>query len=231
MDKSLKKTFNFENLLFSSILLTITIVGCIFRYHFIDYHSLWFDEGYTIIGAISNIFPFKNFLDGSTAKNAYPPLEFILHHFILKYYGISDLTARIVPCFFGIMAIPLIGFLGKKTASPFVGVCAALFIAFSPLNVYLSSEARYYSHIIFAVIVYTYFVTCFLEKQNIFRTILLFFSIIYIFNVSLLFLFAVPFIVIAVAIYDICKVKFIKLFFIHFISSFLKSIVFIYTFY
>ena len=177
----------YDSIVFIFAIFITTIFGAFLRIRYIDHHSLWFDEGYTVLGSINNIFPWKDFLSASTGRNLYPPLEFLLHHFVIKFFGISDITVRIVPCFFGIMAIPLLGVFGKKISNTIIGICASLLIAFSPLCVYLSSEARYYSHIIFAIIVYGYVTTLYIEKQNVVRTVLLLLAILYIFNISLLF--------------------------------------------
>lgn len=132
------KFFLLKNYLFQIVI--ITIIGLGFRIYGIVTVPVAFDEAHNILLSRSN----DPILMVKAAVEAYPPLYFFLWH---AWQSISNnlIFLRSLSLIFGVLTIPLIGFIGKKLFSRETGLIAAFLVAFSPSQIYYSSIARMYS--------------------------------------------------------------------------------------
>jgi mannosyltransferase len=74
-----------------------------------------------------------------------PPLYFILLDGWIRLFGGSEAGIRSLSALFGTATIPLAFVIGRRLASQRVGVVAAALVAFNPLLVWFSQEARPYA--------------------------------------------------------------------------------------
>lgn len=126
-------------------MLCVVAWGAFLRLYHLGSSTLWFDELASIELAIDD-----GGLTGvwqSIVEWGYPhpPLFIAILHLWFRVFGISEFTARIVPAFGGILAVPLLyryiaESVGKKAALE-----GAFLLAFSPYHIFYSQEARPYT--------------------------------------------------------------------------------------
>jgi 4-amino-4-deoxy-L-arabinose transferase-like glycosyltransferase len=85
------------------------------------------------------------------------PLMYFLNYYLIRpVMPLQELSLRLLPAVFGVLAIPTLYLMGRRLA----GARAALFMAFllavSPLHVYYSQFARYWSLVFLLSAVYPY---------------------------------------------------------------------------
>ena len=105
----------------------------------LEIKSLWYDEGYTVAFA-------QNSFAGIIAGAAQLELNTPLHYFALKLWmlgaGQSEFAMRLLSVFAGLITVAAAGRCSLRRASQPV---AMLFVALSPVCVYLAQETRMYS--------------------------------------------------------------------------------------
>lgn len=118
--------------------------------------SLWLDEAINVV--YSQKYNFIDFLTVYSLGDFHPPLHFGLLWIWTRFFGISEIAVRIPSVFFGVLTVWLTYLIGKnlfnEQSSPKgkkTGLVAAAILAFNPLHIYYSQEARMYSLAAFAV--------------------------------------------------------------------------------
>jgi mannosyltransferase len=132
---------------YMQILLSVTLVGFVFRFYHLGYNSLWLDEASTLTFAVKSL---PGIWQATTSGEFNPPLFYWLEHFMLTF-GNSEAVLRFIPAFLGFLTIPLIYLVGKEFIDRNAGLIAATAFAFSPFLIYYSQEARAYSLMLFFV--------------------------------------------------------------------------------
>ncbi len=125
------------------IILGISLLGLFFRVMNLGSKSLWLDEAFNVAVAKSGI----KALWTQTVETHHPPLHFILQRFWMRF-GESEIWLRMLPALFGASAIPLIYIFIKKLGRKDAAITAMGLVAFSPLLIWYSQEARPYSFIV-----------------------------------------------------------------------------------
>ena len=101
------------------------------------YHDLWYDE----IGTVNYAqYPWANW-------NA--PLYWILLHFWIKIFGISEFSLRFPSLIFSFSSVILVFLLGKDLFDEKVGFVASIFMGLSPFHLWYAQEARDYTMVLF----------------------------------------------------------------------------------
>jgi len=117
------------------ILTLVTAAGAGLRLYKLGDKSLWVDEAISFALASTGNEPVEH-----------PPLYFRLLGLTLDLVGSEEEWAlRLLSALCGILAIPLIFFLGREAGDRWTGLVAALVLAFSPYHVQISQEARKYA--------------------------------------------------------------------------------------
>jgi hypothetical protein len=86
----------------------------------------------------------------------HPPLYYLLLHYWIAFKGDASYSVRMLSVFFGTATIPIIYLIGKRMSGALVGLAAAIFLAFSPFNLYYAQETRMYTLLTFNVAVAMY---------------------------------------------------------------------------
>jgi mannosyltransferase len=122
--------------------IAITAIGMAFRVTGIEVHSFWYDEAVTqeIIKR-----PVSEMVAGVARDNGNPPLYWIVARTWQHLIGDGDARLRAASVLFGVLTIPFMALLGRRLASPAVGIIAGLLFAVSPLELEFAHEARAYS--------------------------------------------------------------------------------------
>ncbi len=174
----------------SWILLVIVIVGVILRLYKLDTYSIFFDEKSTMVVSQGMV------LDGSNQKDVFlaptftpsqfwspktladyyeamsrsdignSPFYYLLLHFWLDIFGISDFSARSFSVLFSTLTIGLIFLFGRRFFSPATGLIAAALVAVEPFFISYSHQARNYSLTFFLALMATYFFLRIIENDS-----------------------------------------------------------------
>ena len=180
-----------KNILFIYILGMITVLAFYMRFPYLAISPLGDDEGFTVFYSARSLIPWNEFLWGAVEKNGFPPLDFILNHFVFLFFGVSQETARYLPTIFDTLTALILGLLGLQCCNRKTGLIAALLWALSPCAIYYATESRYYAHFAFSVVLYLLSISLYINKSSFKRLVFISACIIYGFNVSLLFSFVV----------------------------------------
>ena len=122
----------------------IFIVFFLLRLYHLGLHDFWYDEASTVFYAQH---PWNNW-------NA--PLYWILLHFWIKLFGISEFSMRFPSLIFSFLSIVLVFALGRKLFNQRVGIFASIIMGLSPFQLWYAQEARDYSMLLFFGILSSY---------------------------------------------------------------------------
>ena len=112
--------------------------------------SLWIDEVHSFeFAALPSAW--LTVLNAA-ARDAYPPLYFLLLHFWLKA-GEGEVWLRLLSLLFHLASIPLIYLVASAVAGRATGVAAAILLAVSPFHLAFAREVRMYSLLAFLALV------------------------------------------------------------------------------
>lgn len=125
------------------LLILIICVGAILRLIGLDKQSLGLDE--YISWKISNYSSVWQIIKQTALADNHPPLYYLLLHFIIKFFGDSQIILRILSVIAGALSIGVIFSVGAYIYSWREGLIAALLLALGWFPIYYSQEARVYS--------------------------------------------------------------------------------------
>lgn len=118
-------------------LILIFLSFFILRLYHLGFHDFWYDE----IGTVGYAqYPWSNW-------NA--PLYWILLHFWIKLFGISEISLRFPSLIFSFLSVILVFVLGKRLFNKKVGLFASIIMGLSPFHLWYAQEARDYSMVLF----------------------------------------------------------------------------------
>ena len=180
------------NIFYYLMLIVIVSIAIMQRFPYLGISPLDYDEGFTVYYSSQSLYPWAKFLNGAVLHNYFPPLDFLLHHFVYLFFGITEKTVRFVPFFFDVLSVLFLGLLGKKLIGRTFGLFCALMWSMSPTAIYYSMQARLYSQFCFAFILYLFVLSCYVQRKSLINGLLLTISIIYGFNVHILFICVLP---------------------------------------
>ena len=112
---------------------------------YITYSDLGADEPFTIYFSQLN---FSDLMEMLKNENN-PPLHFILTHFWIKIFGISEFSVRFPSVLFSSFSVVIIFLIGQKFFSTLIGIATCLFYTGSTLHMYYAHDARVYSMFFF----------------------------------------------------------------------------------
>ncbi len=126
-------------------LVVVFLIGLALRLWGLGQESLWADEYYTLLTASQP--SFGAVMDRVVNAEPHPPLYFLIMHAWLALAGTSDIALRLPSALAGALTVPLL-FLLMRLLFPSrpgaAGVAAGL-LAFSPMHIWYSQEARAYA--------------------------------------------------------------------------------------
>jgi mannosyltransferase len=131
----------------------ITLVGAFLRVLLLGMRGMWLDETFSVWLADQSV---HNMLQWIVQIDQHPPLYYLLLHYWVAHNGDSAYYARLLSALFGAGTIPIIYLIGKRISGAMVGLAAAVFLAFSPFNIYYAQETRMYTLLTFNAAVAIY---------------------------------------------------------------------------
>jgi mannosyltransferase len=124
------------------ILVAIVAAGASLRFATLSGQSFWLDEAVAIRSARLDI---SGLFDSLARTEGNPPLYFLLLDGWMRVFGGSEAAVRSLSALFGTATIPVGYLIGRRLATPRIGLVAAGLVAFNPLLVWFSQEARPYA--------------------------------------------------------------------------------------
>jgi uncharacterized membrane protein len=119
----------------------VTFAGALLRLSNLTYASLWADELYSML----SVHPGNSWYEILYMQRTYqPPAYFMLLWGWTSVFGYTDFSARVLSVLGGILAIVLSALLGKKIKDNRLGLLLAILVAFNPMQIFFSLEARFY---------------------------------------------------------------------------------------
>lgn len=136
-------TFSFRNnpwipisaILIISILLRLPHLG----------QSLWFDELWTTKIKLGNVDQLIRIIGG----DVHPPFFTVFAFFWVRLFGDSEISIRLPSLIFGIFSILLVYAITLKYADRKTALLSSFILALSPVHIWYSQEARFYSAALF----------------------------------------------------------------------------------
>jgi uncharacterized membrane protein len=148
------------------LLFLIVILGFLLRIYHIGVISLWYDE-FSTAGRAEGSF---NDVLRSTLGSPFPPLYYILMHFWIDLFGISEFSLRFPSLIFSTLSIIYIFKLSKSLFDAETGLIAAFLLAVSLYSIGYAQEAKMYAMIWFFSLASFYYFYQFIkdgETENI----------------------------------------------------------------
>ena len=128
------------------ILGVVTLVGAGLRFRALGAHSLWIDEGASVLFATM---PWRLFLHTLWAYQG----NMTLYYFLLRewiHLGDSEFMVRSLSVLFSVLTIPAMYGLGKGLFDRATGLTAAALLSVHSFHILWSQQARSYSLLLFS---------------------------------------------------------------------------------
>jgi hypothetical protein len=137
------------------LILLLSVVGAILRFWRLGEWGFDSDE----------VFMLRDSLD-PRITNPRPLLYFLNHYVVGPVRPLDELGLRLLPATFGVLAIPVFYLIARRLLGIRAALCGALLLTFSPLLVYYSQFARYWSLVFLLSCVYPYALYLGLRERN-----------------------------------------------------------------
>ncbi|MBP7088973.1 MAG: glycosyltransferase family 39 protein [Candidatus Omnitrophica bacterium] len=138
------------------ILLTVIIlVGAFLRLFGLGRQSLWYDE---LLNWHRSSQKDLSLLSHSIVRNdGHPPGYYLLLHFVIRYFGDTEVILRLPSVIFGVLSVLVIFLLGQLLYSYREGLIASCLMAFFYTPIYFSQEARPYALLLLLSLLSVYY--------------------------------------------------------------------------
>ncbi len=158
----LRKTHS--DILFKTLSAFAVVVALFVRWHGLASQSLWGDEGFTLW--VSQLPP--NQIWQVAQSDTSPPLYYLLLHFWIHWFGISETSLRGLSAFLESLCVPIFCLLAKKILADKRAVTIAMSLfALCAFQVEYAQEARFYGLLLFLALASVYSAIAFLEMGSI----------------------------------------------------------------
>lgn len=123
----------------------VVLVGAFLRFTMLRQQSLWFDEIDVVVRAQR---PLDEVLRTFIQAGENGPLYNILLALWVRLVGVSEIAVRVPSAVAGVLAIPLMYALARRTVGPTAGLLAAGLLTISPYHIWYSQEAKMYTLVV-----------------------------------------------------------------------------------
>jgi mannosyltransferase len=127
----------------SAVVVTaLVVLGAALRFYGLNHQGFWYDEANSDFLVRQ---PLGQMLGLLPATESTPPLYYILAWFWTQIFGTGEAGLRSLSALFGVLLIPVAYALGTAAVTRRVGLVLAALVAFNPMLIWYSQEARSYS--------------------------------------------------------------------------------------
>jgi mannosyltransferase len=134
-------------------LTALLVVGAALRIHDLGVESFWQDEV-----TMASITGDTDKVIEEIVQNR-PPVFVILGYLWVHIFGTSELAARSLPMFIGILSIAMAFLVGRELYDIRVGLITAFFMTFAGQQIYHSQDYRYYATLVLFTLLSFFFLT------------------------------------------------------------------------
>ncbi len=124
-------------------LAALTALAAVLRLSTLDLQSLWYDEAFTPIHVLHP--GLGATLHAVVHTENTPPLWYVLEWAITRVLGTGAVALRLLSALAGIATVPVAWAIGRELSGRRAALACAGFVAFNPLLVWYSQEARAYA--------------------------------------------------------------------------------------
>ena len=124
-----------------ALAVAIIVLAAVVRLWGLGEQSIWQDEAYSVVLARHDV----GTIIQTQVEDSSPPLYYLLLHIWIRVFGDSEFCARLLSALFGIGLVAATLMIASRLFTAAVGLWAGGMLAFAPLAVYYSQEARMYS--------------------------------------------------------------------------------------
>ncbi|MEJ2208036.1 MAG: glycosyltransferase family 39 protein [Anaerolineae bacterium] len=135
------------------LVVVITLIGGGLRVVLLANKGMWLDETFSVWLANHNV---ADMLHWIATIDQHPPLYYLLLHYWIALKGDTPYYVRLLSVLFGMGTIPIMYLIGKRMSGAVMGLAAAVFLAFSPFNIFFAQETRMYTCLTFNAAVAIY---------------------------------------------------------------------------
>ena len=157
---------NLSRILVLTTIFILFVIGGILRFHNLSYQSYWMDEGYTVNAVLSISEHGSTVLDSgqnySCSFYCYPTA------YIVKFFGESPSSYRLISAIIGILFIVAIYMITKKVFGTKVALLSSFFTTFSYWQIAWSRQARWYTlfELLFWLSIFFFYQSLYYEKRK-----------------------------------------------------------------
>lgn len=151
MKASILPTLARSNRFHARLLLLVALCGLGFalRLHRLDFHALWWDEGITLYFAPLN--PVTMAQAAVLFEDLNPPVYRMTVGLWMRLAGPTPFSVRYVSLICGLLIVPLVWAVGRRTVGSGGAIVGAALAATGPALIYYSQEAKGYTFVALAV--------------------------------------------------------------------------------
>ncbi|MFQ6015960.1 MAG: glycosyltransferase family 39 protein [Anaerolineae bacterium] len=124
-----------------SSLIAVLGLGFGLRMLRLDFQPLWWDEGWSVYFAASDVLTMVE----RTAEDIHPPFYYAALHLWMALFGPGSFAIRFFSVFVGTLTIPLLYIVGRHLFGSKVAILSALLLAIAPFHIFYSQEVRMYA--------------------------------------------------------------------------------------
>ena len=154
-----------KNIINFTLILTVLLIGCLFRLYNINFDDFWYDEILTFTVANPNLSISESFEIQTEIDNT-PYLGSLILRFVFQVFGYKSEFARYLPCIFSIASIFTITYLAKSLKNNSAYVFTSFLISSNIFLISYSQELRIYSMLFFFSSLSLIFFIKLVEKKN-----------------------------------------------------------------
>ena len=136
------------------ILVALTLLAFALRVYHLQFQSMWRDEVDAVLFASGT---WSRLVAMFTAAGENGPLYFVLLRPWLAVAGHSEFAARFFSLAFGVLAVPLVYFLGRRLLPARLSLLGAALVALSPYLIWYSQESKMYALLVCLTALSTWF--------------------------------------------------------------------------
>lgn len=131
------------------LLVALCGLGFALRLHRLDFHALWWDEGITVYFAPLD--PVAMARAAAVFEDLNPPAYRLAVGLWMRLVGPMPFSVRYVSLICGLLVVPLVWTVGRRTVGPGAAAIGATLAATGPALIYYSQEAKGYTFVALAV--------------------------------------------------------------------------------
>lgn len=151
-----------ESLGTAKVALSLFILTLSLRLLFLDFYPLNIDEPFTVFYSQMSFDQIGQML--RTENN--PPLFFVIMHFWINVFGISEFSVRFLPALYSALTVIFIYLIGKDNFSKRVGLTSSFIFIFSESHFEYSHDCRAYTLLVFLSTVSIYYLLKLLSENG-----------------------------------------------------------------